>query len=119
MITCSAGLGFWFQDSITSNFISCPNVCNPEIKIRNIKDIKEIKIISLKTVTEGNNCLFERNVVIKIERAWTIGKKLPQDAINPAHGSLLRVNSPSHFIFSLTLHHFSFNLVSFALLLLL
>ena len=50
-------------------------------------------------VTEGNNCLFERNVVIKIERAWTIGKKLPQDAINPAHGSLLRVNSPSHFIF--------------------
>jgi len=65
MITCSAGLGFWFQDSITSNFISCPNVCNPEIKIRNIKDIKEIKIISLKTVTEGNNCLFERNVVIK------------------------------------------------------
>jgi hypothetical protein len=37
----------------------------------------------------GNNCLFERNVVIKIERAWTIGKKLPQDAINPAHGSLL------------------------------
>ena len=32
-------------------------------------------------VTEGNNCLFERNVVIKIERAWTIGKKLPQDAI--------------------------------------
>ena len=31
---------------------------------------------------------------------WTIGKKLPQDAINPAHGSLLRVNSPSHKIFS-------------------
>ena len=25
---------------------------------------------------------------------------LPQDAINPAHGSLLRVNSPSHEIFS-------------------
>ena len=70
MITCSAGLGFWFQDSITSNFISCPNVCNPEIKIRNIKDIKEIKIISLKTVTEGNNCLFERNVVIKRPTKW-------------------------------------------------
>jgi len=30
----------------------------------------------------------------------TIGKKLPQDAINPAHRSLLMVNSPSHGIFS-------------------
>ena len=29
-----------------------------------------------------------------------IGKKLPLDANNPAHGSLLRVNSPSHGIFS-------------------
>ena len=25
----------------------------------------------------------------------TIGYKLPQDAINPAHGSILRLNSPS------------------------
>ena len=30
----------------------------------------------------------------------SIGNKLPQDALNPAHGSLLRVNSPSHEIFS-------------------
>ena len=30
----------------------------------------------------------------------TIEKKLPLDAINPAHGSILRVNSPSHGIFS-------------------
>ena len=34
--------------------------------------------------------------------SWTIGKKLPLDANNPAHGSLLRVNSPSHGIFSFT-----------------
>ena len=57
-------------------------------------------ISNITKLFPGNNCLFERNVVIKIERAWTIGKKLPQDAINPAHGSLLRVNSPSHGIFS-------------------
>ena len=30
----------------------------------------------------------------------TIGYKLPLDAINPAHGSTLRVNSLSHEIFS-------------------
>ena len=30
----------------------------------------------------------------------TIEKKLPLDAINPAHESFLRVNSPSHGIFS-------------------
>jgi hypothetical protein len=27
--------------------------------------------------------------------AGTVGNKLPQDALNPAHGSLLRVNSHS------------------------
>ena len=32
----------------------------------------------------------------------TIEKKLPLDAINPAHESFLRVNSPSHGIFSFT-----------------
>ena len=32
----------------------------------------------------------------------TIRMKLPQDAINPAHGSLPRVNSSSHDIFSHT-----------------
>ena len=34
----------------------------------------------------------------------TIGEKLPLDAINPAHRSLLRLNSPSHGIFSLFLN---------------
>ena len=35
----------------------------------------------------------------------TIGEKLPLDAINPAHRSLLRLNSPSHGIFSLFLNN--------------
>jgi hypothetical protein len=42
-----------------------------------------------------------QRIILHIGNWWTIGKKLPQDAINPAHGSLLRVNSPSHFIFSI------------------
>ena len=32
----------------------------------------------------------------KRRRERIIGQKLPQDAINPAHGSLLMVNSPGH-----------------------
>ena len=38
--------------------------------------------------------------VPRIHGQLSIGNKLPQDALNPAHGSLLRVNSPSHEIFS-------------------
>ena len=32
----------------------------------------------------------------------TVGNKLPQDALNPAHGSLLRVNSHSQETFFIT-----------------
>jgi len=38
--------------------------------------------------------------VTRVGRELSIRNKLPQDALNPAHGSLLRVNSPSHGIFS-------------------
>ncbi len=30
-----------------------------------------------------------QRIILHIGNWWTIGKKLPQDAINPAHGSLL------------------------------
>merc|ERR1712048_103638 len=36
----------------------------------------------------------------EIKERETIRYKLPQDAINPAHGSILRLNSPSSGIFS-------------------
>ena len=39
-----------------------------------------------------------------VKDSGTIGEKLPLDAINPAHRSLLRLNSPSHGIFSLFLN---------------
>ena len=43
--------------------------------------------------------------VPRIHGQLSIGNKLPQDALNPAHGSLLRVNSPSHEIFSKQIHN--------------
>ena len=53
-------------------------------------DTQKRSIVS-STVNSDPAAVYERQ---------TIGYKLPQDAINPAHGSLLRVNSPSHGIFS-------------------
>ena len=43
---------------------------------------------------------FHKPLKERKDEVQTIGKKLPQDAINPAHRSLLMVNSPSHGIFS-------------------
>ena len=43
---------------------------------------------------------FIKEMIVKEMNVKTIGQKLPQDAINPAHGSLQRTDSPSHGIFS-------------------
>ena len=43
--------------------------------------------------------------ILTMKDSGTIGEKLPLDAINPAHRSLLRLNSPSHGIFSLFLNN--------------
>ena len=52
------------------------------------------------TVVAGHSV----NRILAAVHGNEIENQLPQDAINPAHGSLLMVNSPSHGIFSLFLY---------------
>ena len=80
------GEGFYLPDPCELTFANTLLLSNAAISLGNA-------FISLEISSQFH--IFFSLTLRQEKRGRTIGQKLPQDAINPAHGSLLRVNSPS------------------------